>query len=65
MYEEIAIVGGMFLLALLYIAQYASNVELFIQAAIIQAFLLVFVLRVVSVQMGWTAPKLGARLTAQ
>ena len=65
MYEEIAILGGMFLLALLYLAQYASNVELFIQAAIIQTFLLVFVLRVVSVQMGWTAPKLGARLTAQ
>lgn len=65
MYEEIAILGGMFLLALLYIAQYVSNVELFIQAAIIQTFLLVYALRVVSVKMEWTAPKLGARLTAQ
>ena len=34
-------------------------------AEIIQTFLLVYVLRIVSVQMEWTAPKLGARLTAQ
>ena len=40
----------------------ATNVELFIQVAIIQTFILVYVLRIVSVQMDWTAPKLGARL---
>ncbi len=61
-YEEIAILGGLVLLALLYLAQYASNVELFIQVAIIQTFILVYALRIVSVQMDWTAPKLGARL---
>ena len=65
MYEEIAILGGLILLALLYLAQYASNVELFIQAAIIQTFILVYALRIVSVQMDWTAPKLGARLVKQ
>jgi len=62
MYEEIAILGGLVLLAILYLAQFATNVELFIQVAIIQTFILVYVLRIVSVQMDWTAPKLGARL---
>lgn len=62
MYEEIAILGGLALMAILYLAQFATNVELFIQAGIIQTFILVYVLRIVSVQMGWTAPKLGARL---
>ncbi len=65
MYEEIAILGGLVLLALLYLAQYASNVELFIQAAIVQTFILVYALRIVSVQMDWTAPKLGARLVSK
>ncbi len=62
MYEEIAIFGGLVLMALLYLAQFANNVELFIQVAIIQTFILVYALKIVSVQMGWTAPKLGARL---
>jgi len=62
MYEEIAVLGGLALMALLYLAQFATNVELFIQVAIIQTFILVYVLRIVSVQMDWTAPKLGARL---
>ena len=65
MYEEIAILGGLALMALLYLAQFASNVEIFIQAAIIQTFVLVYVLKIVSVRMGWTAPQLGARLETQ
>ena len=62
MYEEIAILGGLALMALLHLAQFATNLELFVQVAIIQTFMLVYVLRIVSVQMDWTAPKLGARL---
>lgn len=65
MYEEIAILGGLALMAILYLAQFATNVELFIQAGIIQTFILVYVLRIVSVQMGWTAPTLGARLAEE
>ncbi len=61
-YEEIAILGGLVLLALLYAAQFASNVALFIQAALIQTFMLVYVVRIVVVQKGLSAPRLGARL---
>lgn len=63
-YEEIAILGGLMLLVLLYAAQFASNVALFIQAALIQTFILVYVTRIVVVQKGLSAPRLGARLQA-
>lgn len=64
-YEEIAILGGLVLLMLLYAAQFASNVALFIQAALIQTFLLVYVTRIVVVQKSLSAPVLGARLKAK
>lgn len=57
-YEEIAILGGLFLMAMLYLANFVGNAEQFIQIAIALTFLLVFTTRIVLVRKGWLAPRL-------
>ena len=57
-YEEIAIIGGLFLMAMLYLADYAGNVERFIEMSIVLTFLLVFTTRIVIVRNNWRAPRL-------
>lgn len=63
-YEEIAIAGGLFLAAMLYIANYVSNVHDFIVVTIIATFVLVFCARVIIVKRGWMAPRLRASQSA-
>lgn len=63
LYEELAILGGLFLLFLLYFAQYADDVESYIELAIVLTFIFVFGARVVAVKRGWTTPTLVSSLT--
>ena len=60
-YEEVAIFGGLFLFGMLYIAEYAPNVPLFIGFTIVATFLLVFTLRLVAVSSNWRTYRLGPR----
>ena len=64
-YEEIAIIGGLFLMAMLYLADYAGNVERFIEVSIVLTFLLVFTTRIVIVRKNWQAPRLIYRSVAE
>lgn len=57
-YEEIAIIGGLFLMAMLYLADYVGNIERFIEVSIALTFLLVFTTRIVIVRRNWRAPRL-------
>jgi uncharacterized membrane protein YeiH/ABC-type nitrate/sulfonate/bicarbonate transport system substrate-binding protein len=57
-YEEIAIIGGLFLFGMLYMANHVENVERHIVLSIILTFLLVFTTRIFIVRMGWSAPRL-------
>jgi uncharacterized membrane protein YeiH len=57
-YEEIAILGGLFLFGMLYLANYVEDVQRHIVLAIIATFVLVFVVRITVVRMGWSAPRL-------
>lgn len=64
-YEEIAIIGGLFLMAMLYLADYAGKVERFIEVSIVLTFLLVFTTRIVIVRKNWQAPRLIYRSVAE
>jgi NitT/TauT family transport system substrate-binding protein len=57
-YEELAIIGGLVLIALLSLANHVSDVETFIVVAIIFTFALVYGLRIFVVQRGLRAPRL-------
>ena len=55
-YEELGILGGLVLIALLSLANHVSDVETFIVVAIIFTFALVYGLRIFVVQRGLRAP---------
>jgi len=57
-YEELAILGGLVLIALLSLANHVSDVEAFIVHSIIFTFSLVYGLRIFIVQKGLRAPRL-------
>lgn len=52
MYEEIAIIGGLFLFCMLYFANFVSNVEDYIELSIAATFVFVFALRMFVVAKG-------------
>ncbi|MEM9257172.1 MAG: ABC transporter substrate-binding protein [Pseudomonadota bacterium] len=52
MYEEIAVLGGLFLFCMLYFANFVSNVEDYIELSITLTFVFVFTLRVAVVARG-------------
>lgn len=59
-YEEIAILGGLFLFAMLYLANHVEDVEWHIVLSLVATFVLVFSLRIIVVLRGWSAPRLRA-----
>lgn len=59
-YEEIAMLGGLFLFGMLYVANFVENVELFILVSIVATFALVFAVRIAVVALGLNAPRLQA-----
>jgi len=57
-YEEIAILGGVFLFCMLYFANYADNVQRYIIISIVATFVLVFTTRIAVVKFGWSEVRL-------
>ena len=57
-YEEIAILGGLFLFGMLYFANYADNVQRYIIISIVATFVLVFTTRIAVVKFGWSEVRL-------
>ena len=58
MYEEVAILGGLFLAAMLYFGRYVDDIERHIVVSIIMTFFLVFFTRIAIVRFGWRALQL-------
>ena len=60
-YEEIAILGGLFFAAMLYLGNYAEDVYQHIVIATVLTFLVVFCTRIAVVKLGLSAPVLHAK----
>jgi uncharacterized membrane protein YeiH len=59
-YEEIAILGGLFLFGSLYLAKFVDDVQRHIILSIVATFVLVFGARIAVVRYGWSALRLRA-----